>query len=317
MHQKPVVIACAANAPYVMPLTVMLRSVAKNICDGRRLDAYVVDDGIRAADRKRVEESMPSNTSIRWIAPLRRNFDGLPLWGRMPITTYDKLTVADFLPAEVDRAIWLDCDMLVTRDVSDLWGKSFLGATTLAVQDSLVPFVSSRFGVAAYEDLGMDPHAPYFNAGMMLIDIASWRDHRVSAHALAYLKKYGRDVVFWDQEALNAVLYGRWHPLDADWNWSANLDRLGKRKGQRGDSTAGRIVHFNGNIKPWVVSDGRSLDEEYFAMVDETVWAGWRPAKTFRTRALAWYGSSIVRRQIYPAEQLGVQLLWRFTRRQT
>ena len=299
-----------------MPLAVMLRSAATHLRDGRQLQAYVVNDGIAAGDRRRAEESMPSHASIQWVEPLRDNFVGLPLWGRMPITTYDKITVADFLPAEADRAIWLDCDMLVTRDVADLWEMSFANETTLAVQDTLVPLVSSRFGIAAYEKLGMDSRASYFNAGLMLIDVAAWREHRVSAHALEYLKKFSRDVVFWDQEALNAALYGKWQRLEAGWNWSANVHRLGSRE-EKMKGSGGRIVHFNGNIKPWVVSDGGTIDEEYFDMVDQTAWAGWRPVKTLRTRTLAWYGSSNIRRWMYPAEQLGVQLLWRFTKKQT
>jgi len=140
-------VACAANGSYAMPLAVMLRSAVTHLDAERRLVVYVVDDGIASDDKRRVIESLPENASVHWIEPRRKNFDGLPLWGRMPLTTYDKVTVADFLPADVHRAIWLDCDMLVLADLAALWDRPFAGATTMAVQDSLVPFVSSRFGV--------------------------------------------------------------------------------------------------------------------------------------------------------------------------
>ncbi len=315
-HQEPIVVACAANGSYALPLAVMLRSAVTHLDCERRLVAYVVDDGIASDDKRRVIQSLPDHASVHWIEPRRENFHGLPLWGRMPVTTYDKLMVAEFLPAEVNRAIWLDCDMLVLADLAALWDRPFSGATTMAVQDSLVPFVSSRFGVGGYDELRMKPGTPYFNAGMMVIDINAWRTDGISRLALEYLKKYHRRVCFWDQEALNAVLAGKWNPLEPSWNWSANLDRLAGSSAKHPNpiSAQARLVHFSGSIKPWLINDGGSLDAAYFEMLDETAWAGWRPARTMRTWLLGWYGSSRVRRLLYPAEQWGVQLLWRFTK---
>lgn len=316
-RQEPVVVVCAANASYAIPLAVMLRSAVTHLDCERRLVAYVVDDGIASDDKRRVNRSLPERASVHWIEPRRENFDGLPLWGRMPITTYDKVMVAEFLPADVHRAIWLDCDILVLADLAALWDRPFSGATTMAVQDSLVPLVSSRFGVGGYDELRMDPDTPYFNAGMMLIDVDAWRTDDISRCALEYLKKYHKRVCFWDQEALNAVLAGKWSPLEPRWNWSANLDRLGGSSANHGDPKPAqpRLVHFSGNIKPWLINDGGSNVAAYFEMLDETAWAGWRPARTMRTRLLGWYGSSRVRRVLYPAEQWGVLLLRRFTER--
>ncbi|MFN2603722.1 MAG: glycosyltransferase family 8 protein [Gemmatimonadaceae bacterium] len=317
MARLEVVVACAANSSYAMPLAVMLRSALNHLDRERRLVAYVVDDSISSDDKRRVIESLTRGASVNWIEPRRENFDRLPLWGRMPITTYDKIMVADFLPPHVHRAIWLDCDMLVLADLATLWDRPFSGATTMAVQDSLVPFVSSRFGVGGYEELRMDPKTPYFNAGMMVIDVDAWRTSRISGLALEYLKKYHERVCFWDQEALNAVLAAKWNLLEAHWNWSANLDRLAGSSANHShaNSSQARLVHFSGRIKPWLINDGSSLDTAYFEMLDETAWAGWRPARTMRTRFLGWYGSSRVRRLLYPAEQWGVQLLRRFTKR--
>src|SRR5260221_13511573 len=92
----------------------------------------------------------------------------------MPITSYDKVTVAEFLPAEVHRAIWLDCDMLVLADLAALWDRPFSGATTMAVQDSFGPFLYFPFGGGGYEGLRIGPDTPDFNAGMMGIDVKGW-----------------------------------------------------------------------------------------------------------------------------------------------
>jgi lipopolysaccharide biosynthesis glycosyltransferase len=315
MTPQPVVVACAANASYAIPLAVMLRSAADHLSPGRELAVWVVDDGLGDEARQRIVESLPGSATVNWLSPDRSTFDGLPLWGRMPINTYDKLTIAENLPAHVKKAIWLDCDTLVLADLAELWDTPMGGAHALAVADSLVPVVSSRFGVSGFADLGFTASTPYFNAGVIVIDTTKWRASKVAAGAVDYLNRFRDSVFFWDQEALNAMLVGRWSPLEPRWNWSANLDRL-SRNGVAPHDPA-RILHFSGNIKPWVVREAMDFDAEYFRVLDETAWSGWRPERTFTRSVLGWYGSSRLRRAMYPAEQWGMRLYWRVTRRRT
>lgn len=317
MRQEPVVVACAANATYAIPLTVMLRSATDHLSLGRDLAAWVVDDGLGDAARHRIVESLPSHATVHWLLPTRSDFGGLPLWGRMPINTYDKLTIAECLPAHVSKVIWLDCDTLVLADLAELWDLPMGSAHALAVTDSLVPTVSSRFGVSGFADVGIDASMPYFNAGVMVVDTTKWRASKVAAAAVNYLKRFRDSVFFWDQEALNAVLAGRWSELEPRWNWSANLDRLSRDGTLSHDGKTGspRIVHFSGNLKPWVVRESMDFDAAYFRVLDETAWHGWRPTRTLARSVLGWYGSSRLRRAVYPAEQWGMQVIHRLTRR--
>jgi lipopolysaccharide biosynthesis glycosyltransferase len=313
-----VIVACAANAAYAIPLAVMLRSAANHLSSGRRLIAWIIDDGLGELARSRIAESLPDHTTIHWLAPARTGFDGLPLWGRMPVSTYDKLTVAECLPAELDKVIWLDCDMLVLADLAELWDLPLGDAHLLAVRDALVPNVSSRFGIGSFREMGLDASTPYFNAGVMVVDLIKWREFRVAAKALDYLRRFHDRVFFWDQEALNAVLSGKWNKADERWNWSANLDRLadGKSGSRNLPGQESRIVHFLGHIKPWIVRESSSTSERYFQILDETAWRGWRPTRSAVRSMVGWYGSSRVRRFLYPAEQVGMRLVWRLTRRQ-
>lgn len=314
--QEPVNIACAANIAYAIPLTVMLRSAVDSLSPDCRLVAWVVDDGLGEANRKRVEESLPTRATIEWLKPARTNLKGLPLWGRMPVTTYDKLTIAELLPSDMRKAIWLDCDMLVLADLAELWSMPMDGSQLLAVRDTLVPTVSSRFGIDAFAEVGLDGSSPYFNAGMMLFDPHEWRNSRVAHLAAEYLEKFHSRVFFWDQEALNVVLSGRWKEIDGKWNWSATLDRLASKRNRDQENGEQRIVHFSGNIKPWVVRERMYFDSRYFKVLDETSWQGWRPRRTVTRSVLGWYGSSRVRRMTYPAEHLGLRIVRRLTQKQ-
>jgi lipopolysaccharide biosynthesis glycosyltransferase len=315
--QDPVVVACAANAAYALPMAVMLRSAAESLSPGRRLDAWIVDDGLGDDLRRRISESLPDNANVQWLAPSRSDFDGVPLIGGMPITTYDKVTIAELLPHHVRKVIWLDCDMLVLADLTELWEYPLGNVHVLAVTDALVGTVSSRFGITRYAELGLDGSKPYFNAGMLVIDPAKWRDSRVASEAIKYLKTFRKSVFFWDQEALNVVLAGKWAEIDSRWNWSATLDRISASNGSSPDNDLkrDRIVHFNGNLKPWIVRESWQLDAIYYDVLDRTAWKGWRPSTSFARSVLAWYGSSLIRRVIYPAEQWGMHAVWRLRQR--
>lgn len=146
-------IACAADRQYALPLAVMLRSVVANLDSRRALKVYIVDSGLDPGTRSRISASLPERVTLHWMAPERTGFVGLPLWGRMTIATYDKLTIGRWLPASESRALWLDCDLLALTDLGRLWETVQGRSGVLATQDKFVPTLGARFGVACHQEL--------------------------------------------------------------------------------------------------------------------------------------------------------------------
>jgi lipopolysaccharide biosynthesis glycosyltransferase len=317
------VIACASDSRYALPLAVMLHSLAANLGPRYDLQVYAVDDNIGPVEKSKVLASLPNRVTLHWVEPQRLALSGLPTWGRMPTTTYQKLTLGEWLPAHVEKAMWLDCDLLVLDDVSALWEADLGKWHVLAVPDQRVPLVSSRFGVAAYRELGLSADASYFNAGVLLVDVNRWRRDGIASHALEYLNKYRDRIFFWDQEALNVVLAGKWGELDPGWNQNPSIDHLlrvrppsateGNYAPQRSPGNI-HIAHFSGNLKPWNCVRSGPYHDLYFRYLDQTAWSGWRPTKTWKGMALETYESSRLRRFVYPAEQWATQIVRTFTR---
>lgn len=304
-----VVIAAAADQNYAMPLAVMLRSAADRVRPGVTLAAYVVDDGLSPAARDQVASSLPEHVDLTWVSRSQNQFRQLPNWGRMSLTTYHKLMLGQWLPPEVGRALWLDVDLLVLRELTALWESDLNDWIALAAPDALVPFVSSRFGVAAYRELDLPAQEKYFNAGVLLIDVDLWRREQVMERAFDYLRRFGDRVFFWDQEALNAVLTGRWGRLDPRWNWNPIVDCLTNFPADP------FIVHFSGNLKPWLYRGSNHYQPRYEEVVDLTAWRGARPSGDWRTRLLGKYECSRWRRLLYPFEQYYLRLVrWRSRR---
>jgi len=309
-----IVVACAANASYALPLAVMLNSLGSHLPSDCKVVAYLLNDGISQADRDRIAHSLGARVKICWMQAASIP-SGLPIWGRMPVTTYQKLFLSEWLPASLKRVIWLDCDLLVLSDISPLWRVALGHGAVWAVQDQRVPFVFSKGGVAGHRQLGLSGEAKYFSAGVMVIDLERWRRNDVAERSIAYLKKYKRRVHYWDQEALNAVLAGQWAELDPRWNWHPTLGSLGRfTAGRRPLPSDPWIVHFSGNRKPWIDYGAGFYWNRYYRYLDQTAWAGHRPPRHRRAELMAWYETSWLRRIFYPAETWAFEVLRSATR---
>lgn len=299
-------VACAADADYVKPMATMLHSAFANVGQGRAVVAHVVDGGIAPGDRAAIEDSCRDGPGvIRWLSPRNDRLEGVPLWGRMSVSTYYKLLLADLLPVDLPRVIWLDCDLLVLGDIGRLWDVDLGGRHALAAQDAVVLRVSSKAGVAGWRDLGIPPDASYFNAGVMSIDLSLWRRDDIGRRALEYVRRYRDRVFFWDQEGLNAVLAGRWGTLDRRWNHNVSVPT---RSGRAGEAESW-ILHFAGNLKPWRYSIRGATHDTYFRYLDMTPWKGWRPAASTVGSLIGFYEGSGARRVLYPLEQWWMRLV--------
>ena len=295
------VVASAADAGYAIPLAAMLRSALTGLRPGGTLSVHVVDMGLRKADRERLARICAGNgAALAWHDPSSCGLDQLPQTSRMTMATYARLALSRLLPAEMKKVIWLDCDVLVTGDLERLWMTELADRHLLAVQDPCVPFVSSRYGIRRWRELGLAERAKYFNAGVMLIDLDRWRQDEIGEQASDYVRERGADVMFWDQEGLNAVLCGRWGELDVRWNYCSGFTAREQPESARLEPW---IVHFAGTLKPWLLpateSGPRAL---FYRLLDETPWVGWRPRRTPASVARGWYEASRLRDVVYPAE---------------
>ena len=319
--KDPIVVACAADEHYVMPLAVMLTSLVNRLDPRRAISIHVIDGGIPPADRERLSESLSRpNVNIDWPPGRSRSPSELPVWGRLRPAVYERLALHEYVPTPASKAIWLDCDLVVTQDVARLWDTDMGDRHLLAVQDMIVPYLSSPMGVARHAELGLSGERKYFNAGVMVMNLARWRQDDVAAQAMSYLERYREDVFFLEQEALNVVLADRWVELDPRWNQNAGVaGRSFYRPTHLDPATYERvvndpwIVHFTGSLKPWGVCDARSR-ALYLRHLDATPWAGWRPRRGPANLLLRMYESTHLRDLAYPLERRALQLARRASR---
>jgi lipopolysaccharide biosynthesis glycosyltransferase len=280
----PVVIF-VADDHYAMPLAAAIASVVANLGKERKTDLFVVDGGISRTNKEKIMQSEDRDrVRIQWLQPSESHCDllrSLPC-GYIGKTTYYKMLVPELLGPEYSRIIYLDCDVIVERDITDLWAADLGENFVLAVQDLINPFVSSPLGLRNWREMGRKANDELFNTGLLVLNAAKWHKENVTLKLLHYLRDHYQYVQLCDQDAMNAVFRDEWGRLDSRWNvlpymsLARNYTSL-SRKSHEDLLARAYLLHFCGPKKPWNARCSHPQRDRFFHYLDMTAWSGWRP----------------------------------------
>lgn len=245
-ERQPLVITCGADDNFAMPLAVTLYSALTNYRGGADVRVYIMDGGISEANRARIAAiARGAATTVEWIKPDLSAVRQLAVSDRYPTSVYLRLLIPSLLPEWVEKAIYLDSDLIVDADLSELWKCECASKALLAAQDEGVLTVGSPLGLGNLRDLGLDPSRKYFNSGVLLFNLRRWREQELAQRVIGYILAHPELKRFGEQDALNAMLADEWGELAPRWNQlvAPGLGNEG-REYQRG------ILHFVW-CKPW------------------------------------------------------------------
>ena len=111
----------------------------------QQLNLYIIDGGITDSNRDRLLASWPSRfLSVHWLKADTELLAGLNVAGHVSLATYFRMLIPELLPQNIDRVVYLDADVMIRSDISQLYNQSFCDACCLAVRDSAAPFVDSQ-----------------------------------------------------------------------------------------------------------------------------------------------------------------------------
>jgi UDP-D-galactose:(glucosyl)LPS alpha-1,3-D-galactosyltransferase len=162
---------------------------------------------------------------------------------------YLRLFIPEALPPDLDRFLYLDIDTMCVADLRPLWALPSGPHLLAAVRDLYTKTIGHGWGVPGAEGR-LDPAAPYFNSGVLLVNAPLWREQKVTERCLDYLAQHRTRLRFPDQDALNLVNYGQWLRLPRQWNYMGSHVLEPTDESQPNDEDA-RILHFTGKPKPW------------------------------------------------------------------
>ncbi|TCT44966.1 DUF4422 domain-containing protein [Martelella mediterranea] len=220
-----------------------LKKLAEN--EGARLTFLDIDD-----------------RDLRWL-PLNRDY--------ISIATYYRLVMHAYLPETVKKAIYLDADTIVIDPIEELWSTSMDGHPVAGAPDD-AGFLQAR-------RLQLTSHHRYFNAGIMLFDIAKFRAMDLQNEIISAFRKHGAYIVSQDQDILNILFEQNTKMLHLRWNAGSRIYRANPLEPSYDEQEAFEaasdpaIVHFTDKRKPWHLKCTHPLTELYWDYRNETPWA--------------------------------------------
>lgn len=169
---------------------------------------------------------------------------------RLSKAAYYRILLASTL-ADVSKVIYLDCDMIVLKDLSAIYNLDIAEYGVSAVIDYDMTKDADHFS-----QLNMSVEEPYFNSGFMLINLDYWRANDSEKELLKFATM-PRHVYFHDQDALNYVFKHKWLRIEPKWNryniFNINVANLFANKKEMQDFFSDPcVIHFPGRyFKPW------------------------------------------------------------------
>jgi lipopolysaccharide biosynthesis glycosyltransferase len=219
-------VTCAADADYFVPLKVMLRSLRSQ---SPGLPVFIFDCGLTRSQRR---DLAALGASLVQPKPLPGR-----TWGHVSAATYARFC-SGMLP--VRRAVYLDADILVTAPLEPL----FEIDTPLGFCPESGRTVASQFSdPAPLRHYGIDPAAPAFNDGVMLIDVEYWRG-RLYDEYLTKIRLWSECFAFGSQSCSHLIAYehGDFSFLPKRWNVFPY---------ELADYPDTAVLHFHTASKPW------------------------------------------------------------------
>jgi lipopolysaccharide biosynthesis glycosyltransferase len=161
----------------------------------------------------------------------------------------------------------------------DLHGKTIGAARDMAIASIGHPYS----GIPDYAEFGLDPSRPYFNAGVLVVDLDRWRSRDYGPIARRHAQARPRGNA--DQDVLNLLLHDDWHSLDLRWNVQGSLvllheipadpwvPELATYRDALLEQPA--VLHFSGDIKPWKPMSVHPFAPHWRSQLRRSRWYSW------------------------------------------
>lgn len=189
-------IAMATDKQFVYPLQVSIISALLNSNHNVLNYHILVPRSLSSEDKAKIKELERrfENCKINFIV-MGNEYDKFSTAnGRLSSVAYFRLSLQTILP-DIDRVLWLDCDVLVRKDLSQIFSFDMDDLYFLGFQD-----------YHGYKVFG-HPNDRYVCSGVLLMNLEKMREDDLEQKMKDFLALHDKDADKQDQTAINSVGY--------------------------------------------------------------------------------------------------------------
>lgn len=264
----PIHICLISDAAYARRLVVTLASIVCSAAPEDALFFYIIDGGLSAGDKRDIERlKSVKKFSCVYIETDSARMSRFP-GHRCSVCAYYRVLLPELLP-HLDKIIYLDCDLIVLKSLRELWDTELEEAGVAAARDFIDYVKDEELNYKHQVRIGMDIRLPYFNSGVLLINLAELRAMRFSEVFFRVRKELDTVLRFSDQDVFNHIFQNKLKLLPQGWNFQAPLLMLPEAKLDTLETDIA-IIHYTTDAKPWI-PNALCLLKKYYSAVEEMV----------------------------------------------
>lgn len=254
-------IAIALNENVIMPAYVMVHSLAVNqnsipVC------IYILYSNLRKEYQNLLVEATQCGSTdnmVQFIEIAPEKTAGLPFNHLWSVEMYYRLMLPELLGDKLERILYLDVDIIVNKDISDLYHTDFEGNLLIAAKDMEFDHIislneaESRERNAFFTKL-KNEGMTYFCSGVLLMNLKDLRRTYTFDKYMEIFEEIRDKVVLPDQDLLNYTHYKNVKFVDENkyglFTQTAHENGMTYQEAKENVS----ILHFTGQAKPWTVN---------------------------------------------------------------
>ena len=268
-------IACAADNTYVQHTGVMLTSLFENNSNNA-IHIHFFSADFTNENKLIIEKIVKSYNQLFSFYLLDKElFKDCFVSHHVSYATYYRVVIPQEINPEITRVLYLDTDIIVCKDLLELWNTDIGNAVLGAIKEP---------SFTEFDRIQIPPTYSYFNAGILIMNVVEWRKQNLTSTLFSFIKSYQNKLTFWDQDALNANLYNQWKTISPKWNQQSALFEMPREKliavyGEKELDEAlnnPSIIHYTGSSKPWDYLNLHPYKNEYFNYLKKTIWKNYR-----------------------------------------
>src|SRR5438034_7921255 len=216
---EPVALALASNEHYFPGLYCAVTSALCHLDPAREADVRVIDGGISDKSRGILSDLVGRfgrKCRLAFVAVDQTIFRGATLGPGQSHMTYCRILLPHLL--DVPRVIYLDCDVLVFRDLAQLFDLELAPGKVLAAPRDSETLSLADDSPTIADAINLPREGAYFNCGVMLMNLDALRRQNFLQRSIEFLNSWSGKYRFWDQSAINFLLHGQIDELPEYWN---------------------------------------------------------------------------------------------------
>jgi lipopolysaccharide biosynthesis glycosyltransferase len=199
----------SCDSGYAIPLTVCTNSIFENHKENK-VNIFVFYSTLSEDQKgKLIGLAYQYNQKINLIHINERYFNDVPVL-RWTKETYYRLLINELLPESIERIIYLDCDIIVNKNLIELY--------YLDLGDNSIAALPEKNSLDFRPRLGLNKEGQYFQAGVILFDVKKTKEVSSYEQSINTIGKIGDKLIAVDQDVINVMFDGKIKEIDEKFN---------------------------------------------------------------------------------------------------